>query len=165
MPTTLCPSETMSASPCAAPSVPRVATKGGMPSDATSQPLVRPKARPTHSAPASPSISDWVATTISASTSEARVSTAPMERSSPSVMMMSVMGKARSSRITDCTRMLERLPAVRKLGLDTANSTLRPTSATATPGTDGMRARAEPGAEERARSLIVHPHSDDVLFG
>ena len=108
---------------------------GGMSSSATRQPLSTPKARPTASAAASASADEPVATTVMASAIEARVSTAPIERSRPSVMMISVIGSASSSRMVDWIRMFCAFDSVAKFGLATPKAAVSSTSAIATPGT------------------------------
>jgi len=134
------------------PSVPSVATKGGMSSQAMIQPFSRPKARPIASAATKASGSEPVDTATEASTTEASVSTAPTDRSRPSVMMMKVIGSASSNRIADCTRMFDRLGAVEKPGLMLAKIA---NSATRTKATPGMRPSAEKPCA-RTRSLMVH---------
>src|SRR5437868_964449 len=161
MPTTLCPSETISDRPCAMPSVPSVATKGGIPRIATSQPLTMPKAAPTSTPAPSPSSIDWVASETMATQSEVSVSTAPIERSRPSVMMISVIGSASMVRMVDCTSTLERLAAERNPGAIVPNSTISATSTMATPG---MRWSGL-GCDTTAASRMMHPQSHDVLLG
>src|ERR1039458_10181812 len=107
IPTMLCPSVTSSDSPCAIPSVPSVVMNGGMSNTAISTPLPNPKHNPTASAAKKPSVSEPVAITVTASTMEAKVSTAPIDRSRPSVMMMTVIGSASSNRIVDWVRIFE----------------------------------------------------------
>ena len=63
-----------------------------------------------------------VAITVTASTMEAKVSTAPIDRSRPSVMMMTVIGSASISRMVDCVRMLAMLAGVVKPGLSHAEN-------------------------------------------
>src|SRR4051812_24712882 len=160
MPTTLWPSLTISDRPCAMPSVPSVATKGGMPTMATSQPLAKPKAVPTRSPAPKPSNIEWVASETIATQSEVSVSTAPIDRSSPSVMMISVIGSASMVRIVDCTSTLERLATDRKPGAIVLNSAISSTSTMATPG---IRCSGF-GCETTAASRMMHPQSHDVLL-
>src|SRR6185369_398885 len=168
MPTTLWPSVATSASPCATPSVPSVATNGGMPSTATKAPLSRPKAKPTASAAASATGSPPVLTATSASTTLHSVSTAPMDRSSPSVRMMRVIGSASSSRIVDCRAMLTRLSGVRKLppaSANTANSTSSTLAAPPAPPARLSRPIRPGGSVAVTASCIVHSQRQDRLFG
>ena len=101
---------------------------------ATSQPLAKPKAAPTRSPAPRPSSIEWVASETMATQSEVSVSTAPIDRSSPSVMMISVIGSASMVRIVDCTSTLERLATDRKPGAIALNSAMSSTSTMATPG-------------------------------
>src|SRR6478736_3994840 len=161
MPTTLWPSLTISDRPCAMPSVPSVATKGGMPTMATSQPLAKPKAAPTRSPAPRPSSIDLVASDTMATQSEVSVSTAPIDRSSPSVMMIKVIGSASMVRMVDCTSTLERLATDRKPGAIALNRAISSTKTMATPG---MRCSGL-GCETTAASRMMHPQSHDVLLG
>src|SRR3954469_21915495 len=160
MPTTLWPSLTISDRPCAMPSVPKVATKGGMPTMATSQPLAKPKAAPTRSPAPRPSNIEWVVSETMATQSEVSVSTAPIDRSSPSVMMTKVIGSASMVRMVDCTSTLERLATDRKPGTIELN---RATNSTSTMATPGMRCSGL-GSETTAASRMMHPQSHDVLL-
>src|SRR6185369_16831265 len=167
MPTTLWPSVATSASPCATPSVPSVATNGGMPSTVTKAPLSRPKAKPTASAAASATGSPPVLTATSASTTLHSVSTAPMDRSSPSVRMMRVIGSG-SSRIVDCRAMLTRLSGVRKLppaNANTANSTSSTLAAPPALPARLSRTIRPGGSVAVTASCIVHSQRQDRLFG
>ena len=65
-------------------------------------------------------------------TSEESVRTAPIERSSPSVMMMSVIGSAIISRMVDCTKTLGLRD--RKIPVRSAEHRDQNTSTSATPG-------------------------------
>src|SRR4029453_400557 len=161
MPTTLWPSLTISDRPCAMPSVPNVATKGGMPTMATSQPLAKPKAAPTSRPAPRPSSIDLVASDTIATQSEVSVSTAPIDRSSPSVMMIRVIGSASMVRMGDCTSTLDRLATERNPGAIAPNSAIRSASTMATPG---MRCSGL-GCETTAASRMMHPQSHDVLLG
>src|SRR4051812_36924730 len=143
------------------PRVPSVATKGGMPSIATSQPLSTPNAAPKAQAASRPSTIEPVASTVSATISDASVSTAPIDRSRPSVMMISVIGSASSSSTVDCTSTLEMLAPDRKPGAANANRPTSTTSMTATPGTRPIRV----SGEATATSDMVHPQPHDVFFG
>src|SRR6266403_617632 len=161
MPTTLWPSLTISASPCAMPRVPSVATNGGIRSTATRQPFAIPKVSPTTSAAASPSNMDPEATETIATMSEVRVSTAPIERSIPSVMMISVIGSDSISSRVDCISTLAILTADIKPG---ANMPKIATSSTNMIATPGRRCSGLAGIE-RAASGMMHPQSDDVFLG
>src|SRR4051812_39245812 len=161
MPTTLWPSLTISDSPCAMPSVASVATNGGIPTMATSQPLTVPNAAPTRMAAPNPSSTDLVASETMATQSEVSVSTAPIDKSSPSVMMTRVIGSASMVRIVDCTSTLERFAADRNPGAIAPNSAISSTSTIATPG---MRCSDRIG-EITAVSLIMHSQSHDILLG
>ena len=78
-----------SAAPWAMPSVPRVATNGGMPSRTTSSPLATPNAMPdARTARTSAAIRLPPLASSIASTTPARPSTAPIDRSRPSLMMI-----------------------------------------------------------------------------
>ena len=160
MPTTLWPSLTISDRPCAMPSVPSVATNGGMPRIATSQPLTVPKAAPTSTAAPRPSSIDLVASDTMATQSDVSVRTAPIDKSSPSVMMISVIGSASMLKMVDCTSTLERLATERKPGAIAPNSAITSTSTTATPG---MRCRGF-DREITAASRMMHPQSHDVFL-
>src|SRR5690349_14177505 len=133
MPTTLWPPETINARPCAMPSVPSVATNGGTPSATTSAPFERPNDRPTPTAAASATARRCSFISSVAMTTPARLSTAPMERSRPSVMMTSVIGSASSSRTDDCTPMFSRFAAVANPEPNTANTTASSASTYAAP--------------------------------
>src|SRR5260221_1550275 len=160
IPTTLWLSLTINDRPCAMPSVPSVATNGGMPRIATSQPLTVPKAVPTRIAAPRPSSIDWVASDTMATQSEVSVNTAPIDRSSPSVMMISVIGSASMVKMVDCTSTLETLATERKPGAIAPKSAIRSTSTMATPG---MRCRGF-DCETKTASRMMHPQSHDVLL-
>src|SRR6266478_3527402 len=160
MPTTLWPSLTISDRPCAVPSVPSVATNGGMPRIATSQPLTVPNAAPTRMAAPSPSSIDWVASDTMATQSEVSVNTAPIDRSSPSVMMISVIGSASMVKMVDCTSTLERFATDRKPAAIAPKIAIKRTSTSATPG---MRCRGF-DCETTAASRMMHSQSHDVLL-
>src|SRR6266702_2833657 len=161
MPTTLWPSLTISERPCAIPSVPSVATNGGMPTTETSQPLRVPNARPAMTAAATPISIDPVASDTMATNSEVSVSTAPIERSSPSVMMISVIGSASIIRMVDCTSTLEMLVGDRNPGAMAPNTT---TSSPSTIATPGMRCSGWAGSVA-AISRMMHPQFHDVFLG
>src|SRR6267143_1461781 len=95
----LCASVITSASPEAIPMVPSVVTKGGSFSHATSAPFANPNAAPSANAPARASDTDPVLTATAASTTLASVRTAPIERSMPSVIKISVIGSASSGKV------------------------------------------------------------------
>src|SRR5262245_5229519 len=157
----LCAPVVTSASPDAMPSVPSVVTNGGKPSHATSAPFANPNAAPSASAPPSASVSDPVLTATAASTTHASVSTAPMERSMPSVSMISVIGRARSSRIVDCIPMFARFAGSRKPVPLSAKPALSTTSMYAAPG---MRPQPKP-RRGKASSDIVHGQAQEIGFG
>ena len=81
---------------------------------------------------------------------EAKVSTAPIDRSRPSVMIMTVIGSASINRMVDCVRMLAMLAAVVNPGLSTPKIAHSTTSTIATPGTRSSRN----DARLKARLLI-----------
>src|ERR1700740_220091 len=143
------------------PRGPSVATKGGIPSAATRHPFATPKISPTATAAANPSNIDPVATETMATIREVRVSTAPMEGSSPSVMMISVIGKDSISRSVDCTRTLAMFTSDMNPGATAPKTATSSSSMIATPG---MRCS---GLEVTARtaSRMMHPQSYDVLLG
>ena len=58
-----------------------------------------------------------------ASTTPARPSTAPIDRSNPSLMMINVIGSASSSSVEVCVPMLRRFGTDMKLGSSTENAT------------------------------------------
>ncbi len=91
-------------------------TNGGMPSRTTSSPLATPNAIPTATARISAAIRLPPLASRIASTTPDKPSTAPIDRSSPSLMMISVIGSASSSRVDDCVPMLRRLGADAKRG-------------------------------------------------
>ncbi len=105
-----------------------------MPTTATSQPLTVPNKIPTAIAASRPSSSEPVAKATMATISEVSVNTAPIDRSRPSVMMISVIGSASISRIVDWTSTLEIFGTVRKPGVIRLKTTHSSTSMTATPG-------------------------------
>src|ERR1700692_2302422 len=160
MPTTLWPSLMISAKPWAMPNVPSVATNGGMSRDATSQPLTVPNAAPARIAAPRPSNIDPVASETMATTRDVNVRTAPIDRSSPSVMMISVIGSASIVRTVDRTRTLVMLAGDRNPGATLANTATSSTSVTATPGT---RCSGLPGRDAIA-SRLMHPQSHYVFF-
>ena len=80
------------------------------------------EAQPTASAARKASVGEPVAITVTASTMEAKVSTAPIDRSRPSVMMMTVIGSASSNRIVDCVRMFAILAGDANPGLVSAEN-------------------------------------------
>ncbi len=145
MPTTLCPSVTSSDRPCAIPSVPSVVMNGGMPKAAISTPLPKPKHTPTASAAMKARTGEPVAITVTANMMEAKVNTAPIDRSRPSVMIMTVIGSASINRIVDCVRTLAMLAGVVNPGLSTPKIAHSTTSTIATPGTrvEPQRCQAE----------------------
>src|SRR6202041_222740 len=160
MPTTLWPSLAISANPCAMPSVPSVATNGGIFSPATRYPFARPKATPTPTAASSPSGIDPVESETRATTIEVSVTTAPIERSNPSVMMTRVMGNDSSNNSVDCTSTLATLGGDRNPG-----------AATAKPATSSVSTMATPGSRRSgladivaATSAMMHPQPHDVFF-
>ena len=108
---------------------------GGISNAAISTPLPKPKQKPTINAAKKPSGAEPVATTVTASTMEASVRTAPIDRSRPSVMMMTVIGKASSNRMVDWVRIFAILAADRNPGLMTPNVAHSTPSTIATPGT------------------------------
>ena len=117
------------------PSVPSVVMKGGMSNAAISTPLPKPKHNPTAIAARKASVGEPVAITVTASTMDAKVSTAPIDRSRPSVMMMTVIGNASSNRMVDCVRMFAILAGVANPGLVSPKIAHSTTSTMATPGT------------------------------
>src|SRR5262252_47943 len=161
MPTTLCPPDMTSASPCATPSVPSVATKGGKPSVTTSNPFATPNARPTLTAASSAVTNRYSFISIVASTTPAKLSTAPIDRSRPSLMMISVIGKASSSSTDDCTPMLSRFAAVAKPDPKIAKTTTRIASRYAAPGTLFMVHRRS--QDVRLAQLVALQFADDAL--
>src|SRR3981081_2037218 len=143
------------------PSVPSVATNGGMPRMATSQPLSVPKAAPTSIAAPSPRSIDPLASETMATTREVSVRTAPIERSRPSVMMISVIGNASIIKMVDWTNTLERFAIERNPGAIALNIVIRNTSTSATPG---IRCSGLDCANVAA-SRMMHPQSHYVLLG
>src|SRR3984885_1776251 len=142
------------------PSVPSVATNGGIFSPATRYPFARPKATPTPTAASSPSGIDPVESETRATTIEVSVTTAPIERSNPSVMMTRVMGNDSSNNSVDCTSTLATLGGDRNPG-----------AATAKPATSSVSTMATPGSRRSGRTDIVaatsammHPQPHDVFF-
>ena len=105
-----------------------------MRSQATSQPFTAPQAAPVAMPTSNASSSDPVVTATSARDTDASDSTAPIDRSSPSVMITSVIGSAISSSTLDCASTLDRLGHDRKPGLAQAKPTLTTASITTTPG-------------------------------
>src|ERR1700723_828197 len=160
MPTTLWPSLAISASPCAMPSVPSVATNGGIFSAATRYPFARPKTTPTATAASNPSGIDPVESETRATTIEVSVTTAPIERSNPSVMMTRVMGNDSSNNSVDCTSTLATLGGDRNPGAATAKPTTSSVSTMATPGSR----RSELTDIVAATSAMMHPQPHDVFF-
>lgn len=125
------------------------------------QPLSSPNAVPIASAATKANEMEPVTTITEASTTDASVSTAPMERSRPSVMMIRVIGSASSSRIDDCTRMFDRLGTVEKPGLKLAKIENSTTSTNATPGMRPSNDIPRP----KTRSVIVHAQFENIFFG
>src|ERR1700756_3860854 len=143
------------------PRVPSVATNGGIFSPATRYPFARPNTVPTPTAARSPSGIDPVSSETMATIIEVSVSTAPIERSSPSVMMTNVMGNDSSNNKVDWTSTFETLVGDRKPGAVTAKATTSRASAIATPGS-----RCSGLAEiAGAISAMMHSQSHDVFFG
>src|ERR1700744_2523011 len=143
------------------PRVPRVATNGGMRNPATRYPLARPNTVPTATAASNPSGIDPVATETSATTMEVSVSTAPIERSSPSVMITSVIGNESNNSNVDCTNTLAMLAGEAKPGAAAAKVTTGLPSTIATPGN---RRRGWEAIAETA-SAMMHPQSHDIFLG
>src|SRR4051794_31624560 len=160
----LWPSVLTFASPWATPSVPSVATKGGMPPSATRAPFATPNAVPTAMPMSSATMVEPFSPVAAASATDAKVRTAPIERSSPSVMMISVIGRASTSRIADCSRTFDRLPGLATPRAPSAKSRASSTSMTATPGTLARSTEVVEAGAASARSLIVHPEAHDVLL-
>src|SRR3974390_685451 len=145
IPTTLCPAVTTSDRPCAIPSVPSVVMNGGISNAAISAPFRKPKQSPTASAAAKTGASGAGETAGIASMMEAKVSTAPIDKSSPSVMMIRVIGSANSSRIVDWVSTLAILGGVAKPGLVGTNTMHSAISAITTPGTRAICAGSTVG--------------------
>src|SRR5882672_8233837 len=141
--------------------VPSVVTKGGSFSHATSAPFANPNAAPSANAPARATDTDPVLTATAASTTLASVRTAPIDRSMPSVMMISVIGSASSSRIVDCIPMFARLVPSTKPLLIAAKLAASTASMYAAPG---MRLQPEPRSG-KVRSSIVHRQAQNSVLG
>ena len=110
------------------PRVPSVATNGGSPRPTTSSPFARPNAAPTPTAAASATGSGRPFISSVASTTPARLRTAPIDRSRPSLMITSVIGSASSRSTDDWTPMFSTLAAVAKPDPNTENTASRTTS-------------------------------------
>src|SRR5712671_2042550 len=141
--------------PSATPSIPNVATNGGISRATTSRPFAIPNIVPTPSAIAKAAGNDVPFTRSIASTTPDKPVTAPIDRSSPSVMMISVIGNASSRRMDDC------VPTFKRFGADANRvpKTVKNTTSTA-------RRYAMPGMRSGGRGLpMMHRQFKNVLFG
>jgi hypothetical protein len=112
-----------------------------------------------------------VFTATIASTTLASVSTAPIDRSSPSVMMISVIGNAMSSRMVDCTATFRRFALSRKLSVSNAKATHSTASVMSAPLALPLR-RSRcinsrmpwPASFGTVSSGMVHPQGQNGFF-
>src|SRR5262245_7642837 len=153
IPATLSPLVETNARPCAIPSVPRVATNGGSPSLTTNNPFINPNASPTPTAAANATPRLSPRTSADARTTPVRPRTAPIERSSPSVMITKVIGSASKRRVEDWIPIFKTFGSEAKPVANAANVIPRMTIRKATPG---MRAKAN--------LAMLHGHLENVLF-
>jgi len=131
--------------------------------------LTKPNTAPTLSAASNAHHTPPVWTATMASTTLVTVSTAPIERSSPSVMMMSVMGSAISSSTVDCVAMFTRLADVRKVSVIQENTTHNPIRVISAPleEPDVRTLRnhvSAPADRFNNGSAMVHPQGQDSLL-